>query len=174
MWNQEPDYPPPIALNIPNMSNRCDPIHKVNAFWISRYHSVLYAVQREMGHTLNIQYNLLSHARRWLSLLITNHCEVYTRISRLTSLAWNIMSKERYWWRHNCDHDRRPLPLPLRCDAVFTRATLCLHDDLGQIKGVLWGFKAAETSQNLTNIVWASDKFVTPCVLPRIREFIQT
>ena len=37
-----------------------------------------------------------------------------------------------------------------------------------------WDFKAAETFQNVTNIIWAWDKFVTPCLLPRIREFIHT
>ena len=37
-----------------------------------------------------------------------------------------------------------------------------------------WDFKAVETFQNVTNIVWAWDKFVTPCLLPRIRELIHT
>ena len=67
-------------------------------------------------------------SRFWLA----NNCEVYTRISRLTALAWHTMRKERHWLCHNGDHDRRPLSLPLPCD----RATLCLYDDLGQITGV--------------------------------------
>ena len=65
-------------------------------------------------------------SRFWLA----NSLEVY--ISRLTSSAWNIMRNERHWWRHNGDHDRRQLSLPLRCD----RATLCFYDDLDQIKGI--------------------------------------
>ena len=68
-------------------------------------------------------------SRVWLA----NNREVYTRISRLTSSAWNIMRKERHWWRHSGDHDRRSLSLPLRCD----RAKLSLYDDLSQIKGIL-------------------------------------
>ena len=55
-------------------------------------------------------------SRFWLA----NNREVYTRFFRLTSSAWNITRKELHWWRHNGDHDRRPLSLPLRCD----RATL--------------------------------------------------
>ena len=35
-------------------------------------------------------------------------------------------------WRHNLDHDRRPLSLPLQCD----RVTPSLHDALGQIKAI--------------------------------------
>ena len=46
----------------------------------------------------------------------------------LTS-AWDIKTKERHWWRHNGDSDRRPPSLPLWYDLV----TLCLYDDLGQI-----------------------------------------
>ena len=37
-----------------------------------------------------------------------------------------------------------------------------------------WDFKAAVTFQIVTNIVWAWDKFVTPCLLPRIQQFIHT
>ena len=36
------------------------------------------------------------------------------------------------WWRHNGDHHRHPIPLSLRCDQV----TLCLYNDLVQIKGI--------------------------------------
>ena len=61
---------------------------------------------------------------------LVNNSEVYTRISCLTSSAWNITRKKCHWWPHNCDHDSRPLSLPLRCDQH------CLYNDLGQIKGV--------------------------------------
>ena len=60
---------------------------------------------------------------------LVNNREIWSRISRLTSPAWDIKTKERHWWRHNGDSDRRPLSLPLRYDLV----TLCLYDDLGQI-----------------------------------------
>ena len=65
-------------------------------------------------------------SRFWLA----NIYEAYTRISRLKSSAWDIKRKQCYWWRHSGDHDHRHLFLPLRCD----RVTLCLHNDLGQIK----------------------------------------
>ena len=68
---------------------------------------------------------LRADSRFWL---VNNH-EIWSRISRLTSSAWDIKTKERHWWRHNGDSDRRPLSLPLRYDLV----TLCLYDDLGQI-----------------------------------------
>ena len=79
-----------------------------------------------------------------------------TRISRLTSSAWEIKRKEHHWWRHNGNSARRPLSLPLRCD----RATLfirCIRPDTTDS----WGFKAVETFQNVSNIVWAQDKFLT-------------
>ena len=60
---------------------------------------------------------------------LVNNREIWSRISRLTSSAWDIKTMERHWWRHNGDSDRRPLSLPLRYDLV----TLCLYDDLGQI-----------------------------------------
>ena len=68
---------------------------------------------------------LRADSRIWL----VNNREIWSRISRLTSSAWDIKTKERHWWRHNGDSDRRPLSLPLRYDLV----TLCLYDDLGQI-----------------------------------------
>ena len=37
-----------------------------------------------------------------------------------------------------------------------------------------WDFKTVETFHNITNIVWTWDTFVTPCLLPRIKEFIHT
>ena len=68
---------------------------------------------------------LRADCRFWL----VKNREIWSRISRLTSSAWDIKTKERQWWRHNGDSDRRPLSLPLRYDLV----TLCLYDDLGQI-----------------------------------------
>ena len=68
---------------------------------------------------------LRDDSRFWL----VNNREIWSRISRLTSSAWDIKTKERHWWRHNGDSDRRPLSLPLRYNLV----TLCLYGDLGQI-----------------------------------------
>ena len=68
---------------------------------------------------------LRADSRFWL----VNNREIWSRISRLTSSAWDIKTKERHWWRHNGNSDRRPLSLPLQYDLV----TLCLYDDLGQI-----------------------------------------
>ena len=82
--------------------------------------------------------------RFWL----VNNREIWSRISRLTSSAWDIKTKERHWWRHDGDSDRRPLSLPLRYDLV----TLCLYDDLGQINvkaGILKLWKRPRMSQIL-------------------------
>ena len=68
---------------------------------------------------------LRADSRFWL----VNNREIWSRISRLTSSAWDIKTKERHWWRHNGDSDRRPFSLPLRYELV----TLCLYGDLGQI-----------------------------------------
>ena len=68
---------------------------------------------------------LRADSRFWL----VNNREIWSHISRLTSSAWDIKTKERHWWRHNGDSERRLLSLPLRYDLV----TLCLYDDLGQI-----------------------------------------
>ena len=57
---------------------------------------------------------LRDESRFWL----VNNREIWSRISRLTSSAWDIKTKERHWWRHNDDSDRRPLSLPLRYDLV--------------------------------------------------------
>ena len=79
---------------------------------------------------------------------LVNNREIWSRISRLTSSAWDIKTKERHWWRHNGDSDRRPLSLPLRYDLV----TLCLYDDLGQINviaGILKLWKRFRMSQIL-------------------------
>ena len=76
---------------------------------------------------LNIPFYpmLRADSRFWL----VNNREIWSRISRLTSSAWDIKTKERHCWRHNGDSHRRPLSLPLRYGLV----TLCLYDDLGQI-----------------------------------------
>ena len=87
---------------------------------------------------------LRADSRFWL----VNNREIWSRISRLTSSAWDIKTKERHWWRHNGDSDRRPLSLPLRYDLV----TLCLYDDLGQINviaGILKLLKRFRMSQIL-------------------------
>ena len=68
---------------------------------------------------------LRADSRFWL----VNNREIWSRISHLTSSAWDIKTKERHWWRHNGDSDRRPLSLPLLYDLV----KLCLYGDLGQI-----------------------------------------
>ena len=98
--------------------------------WVPDRYRILFSVPRVDV----ILYPMLgAESRFWW----VKNCEVWTRNSRLTSSAWNIMRKERHCWRHNGDHDCRPLSLPLRCD----RATLCLYDDLSQIKGVSEIFK---------------------------------
>ena len=94
-------------------------------------HELLYAMLR-------------ADSRFWL----VNNREIWSRISHLTSSAWDIKTKERHWWRHNGDSDRRPLSLPLRFDLV----TLCLYDDLGQINviaGILKLRKHFRMSQTL-------------------------
>ena len=51
-------------------------------------------------------------------------------------IVWYIKTRERHWWRHNCDSNRRPLSLALRYD----RVTQSLYGDLGQnnvIAGIL-------------------------------------
>ena len=42
---------------------------------------------------------LRADSRFWL----VNNREIWSRISRLTSSAWDIKTKERHWWRHNGD-----------------------------------------------------------------------
>ena len=42
---------------------------------------------------------------------LVNNREIWSRISRLTSSAWDIKTKERHWWRHNGDSDRRPISI---------------------------------------------------------------
>ena len=87
---------------------------------------------------------LRADSRFWL----VNNREIWRRISRLTSSAWDIKTKERHWWRHNGDSDRRPLSLPLRYDLV----TLRLYGDLGQINviaGILKLRKCFRMSQIL-------------------------
>ena len=87
---------------------------------------------------------LRADSRFWL---VYNR-EIWSRISRLTSSACDIKIKERHWWRHNGDSDRRPLSLPLRYDLV----TLCLYGDLGQINviaGILKLRKRFKMSQIL-------------------------
>ena len=92
------------------------------SFWEIRLY-----VSHALGNDSDISFYpmLRADSRFWLF----NNREIWSRISRLTSSAWDIKTKERHRWRHNCNSDRRPLSLPLRYDLV----TLCLYDDLGQI-----------------------------------------
>ena len=92
--------------------------------WTLKWSNITwYPIRRYNGTTL---YPMLrADSRFWL----VNNREIWSRISRLTSSAWDIKTKECHWWRHNGDSDRHPLSLPLRYDLV----TLCLFDDLGQI-----------------------------------------
>ena len=89
--------------------------------------------QGNSGTHITIYPMLRADSRFWL----VNNREIWSRISRLTSSAWDIKTKERHWWRHNGDSDRRPLSLPLRYNLV----TLCLYDDLGQINVIAWILK---------------------------------
>ena len=59
---------------------------------------------------ISIYPMLRTDSRFWL----VNNREIWSRISRLTSSAWDIKTKERHWWRHNDDSDHRLLSLPLR------------------------------------------------------------
>ena len=87
---------------------------------------------------------LRADSRFWL----VNNSGIWSRISRFTSSAWDIETKERHWWRHNDNPHRRPLSLPVRYDLV----TLCLYGDLGQINviaGILKLRKCFRMSQIL-------------------------
>ena len=101
-----------------------------------------YSPYKPYNHSL---YPMLcADSRFWL----VNNREIWSCISRLTSSAWDIKTKERHWWRHNGDSDRHLLSLPLRYDLV----TLCLYDDLGQINviaGILKLWKRFRMSQIL-------------------------
>ena len=97
---------------------------------------------------------------------LVNNREIWSRISRLTSPAWDIKTKEHHWWRHNGDSDRRPLSLPLQYDLV----TLSLYGDLGQINVIAGILKLQKRfrmlqilfEQNVTNIVLASQYHAWP------------
>ena len=102
---------------------------------------------------------LRADSRFWL----VNNREIWSHISRLTSSAWDIKTKERHWWRHNGDSDRRPLSLPLRYDLV----TLCLYDDSGQIN-VIAGILKLRKRFRMSQILFEHG------IIPRIREFIHT
>ena len=94
-----------------------------------RFDYISWLIAATKYHWYMYNYPMLrADSRFWL----VNNREIWGRISRLTSSAWNIKTNERHWWRHNADSDRRPLSLPLRYDLV----TLCLCGDLGQINGI--------------------------------------
>ena len=118
--------------------------------WLSRFmneirSNTLIGSMSDMLSDIRIYPMLRADSRFWL----VNNREIWSRISRLTSSAWDIKTKERHWWRHNGDSDRRPLSLPLRYDLVI----LCLYDDLGQINviaGILKLRKRFRMSQILS------------------------
>ena len=115
----------------------------MGTFWLKR------AMKKEATITMiyvcmYIYPMLRADSRFWL----VNNRQIWSRISRFTSSAWDIKTKERHWWRHNGDSNRRPLSLPLRYDLV----TLCLYNDLGQINviaGILKLWKRFRMSQIL-------------------------
>ena len=90
---------------------------------LGRYHEAVVGISTAIYIYIHIYIYPMLHAdsRFWL----VDNREIWSRISRLTSSAWYIKTKERHWWRHNGDSDRRTLSLPLRYDLV----TLCLYDD---------------------------------------------
>ena len=96
-------------------------------------------------HGIYCIYPMLSaDSRFWF----VNNPEISRRISRLTSSAWDIETKEHHWWCHNGDSDCHPLYLPLWYD----RVTLCLYCDIGQINviaGILKLWKRFRMSQIL-------------------------
>ena len=87
--------------------------------------SMIYNYPSWLNTCINLYPMLRADSRFWLVI----NREIWSRISSLMSSAWDIKTKERHWWRHTGDSDRRPLSLPLRYDLV----TLCLYGDLGQI-----------------------------------------
>ena len=100
---------------------------------------------------------------------LANNREVQTHIERLAWSAWDIKRKECHWGRHNGDHDRRPLSLPLR----FDRVTLSVYNDLGQIK---WMAGASKLRKGVR--MWqhrlGMGKYITICLSPRMQEFGHT
>ena len=101
--------------------------HQAVQIWPCHHDKVrnTHPITTKPGSYIKLYPMLRADSRFWL----VNNREIWSRISRLTSSAWDIKTKERHWWCHNGDSDRRPLSLPLRYDLV----TLCLYDDLGQI-----------------------------------------
>ena len=93
----------------------CDVLHRYELYqswfygwinnWPTQWHSILEIYSYPM---------LRADSRFWL----VNNREIWRRISRLTSSARVIKTKERHWWHHNGDSDCPPLPLPLRYDLV--------------------------------------------------------
>ena len=89
------------------------------------YPRVFWAAHGVSTRTTNLFPMLSAGSCRWL----VNSRETQRRITRLTLSAWDIKTKERHWWRHSVDSDRRPLSLSLQYD----RVTLCLYGEIGQI-----------------------------------------
>ena len=101
---------------------------------------------------------LRADSRFWL---VNNH-EIWSRISRLTSSARDIKTKEHHWWRHNGDSDRRSLSLRLRYNLV----TLCLYDDLRQIN-VIAGILKLQKRFRMSLILFEHGKNSLPLVFFR-------
>ena len=137
-----------------------------------RHHSVIIDVAFSlhimliMTHLINVPYPLLGDD---FCLWFSNNRDIWTRISRLMSSAWGIKRKERRWRHHNGNSGRRLLSLPQQCDQIRLFIRRFRTYWLGS-----YNFKSAEMFHTFTNIVWAWDKFVTPCFPPWIREFIHT
>ena len=111
---------------MPYILTKFSHIHIIYAIKHTGYIRTTYGPFRGNVNCMVFHYPMLRvDSRFWL----VNNRKIWRRISRLTSSAWDIKTKERHWWRHNGDSDRRPLSLPLRYDLV----TLCLCGDLGQI-----------------------------------------
>ena len=107
-------------------------LHTRYSPWIS-IHVYFWAARGISTRTTNLYPRPCAGSRFWL----VNSRETQRRIARLTLSAWNIKTKERHWWRHNVESDRRPLSLPLQYD----RVALCLYGEIGQINGIAGVFK---------------------------------
>ena len=78
---------------------------------------------------------LRADSRFWL----VNNREIWSPISRLTSSAWDIKTKERHWWRHNGNSDRRPLSLPLRYDLAMLLLQILFENGINSLPLVCFG-----------------------------------
>ena len=124
-------------------------------WWHDRFHDDNPRTMTQVTTWIILYPMLRADSRFWL---VYNR-EIWSRISRLTSSAWDIKTTERHWWRHNGDSDRRPLSLPLRYDLV----TLCLYGDLGQIN-VIAGILKLRKRFRMSQIVFEHEINSLPLV----------